>query len=152
MSILLLSTKIDDIDEKPLYSVEKEGEAFARYSKGLIYIGNVKYLSSIIDNKDEKDILILDERSRNDPNMKIISSYKISDRQDKKEILNAMSLYEDNNPSDWNRSYNSMLVEWEVHNFLHDLGFKRSRTTDVDFNNEDEKIYDDLSEFILKMR
>ena len=37
-----------------------------------------------------------------------------------------------------------MLVEWEVHNYLYSIGYRIDRTTDVDFNNQDEKVYDNV--------
>ena len=58
------------------YEIVMEDDCFARYSNGRVYIGSKEYIESLID-IDENDILIIDNRDRNDPNMKILSSYKI---------------------------------------------------------------------------
>lgn len=125
-----------------VYQIDAKTKAFASYGKGLVYIGDMTFLDNLDEVKDD-DILILDERIGNDPNMKILSSYIIKNRKDKKEILKILSLYEKKSPSEWNRSYESMMVEWEMHNLLHSLGYRINRTTDVDLNNNDEHFYDD---------
>lgn len=110
------------------------------YSKGKIYIGDDAYLSSL-ENVEENDILVLDERKEYDPNMKIYDSYKINNIDDLEEILNVLLNYEKNNPSDWNRTLKSMRNEWLYHNVLYFINYQRDRTKDVDLNNVDEKTY-----------
>ena len=73
--------------------------------------------------------------------MQIYSSYKISDTNVRNEILNILMEYEKKHPSKWERSLNSMKVEWFVHNLLHLFNYRLDHTTDVDFNNADEEIY-----------
>ena len=64
---------------------------------------------------------------------------------------NILYIYELQHPSNWNRTIDSMIVEWKVHNLLHSIGYKLKRTTDVDLNNEDEIIYNDMVlKFILR--
>jgi len=122
------------------YEIVMEDSYFARYSKGRVYIGNREYINSLND-IDENDILIIDNRNSKDPDMKILSSYRIMDYRLRDEILNIITEYERRYPSSWNRSVSSMKVEWIVHNILYYLNYKTYRTRDVDFNNEDEKIY-----------
>lgn len=141
--MILFTTKVDNSDDILYYKTIEDSKAFARYSKGLVYIGDKEYISDVENNVDENDILVLDERKKDDPNIKIFSSYQICDKRDREDILSIIELYEDVNPTEWDRSHDSMIAEWEIHNILHSLGIKLDRTTDVDLNNEDEKIYDD---------
>ena len=128
---------------------ESKNKAFARYRRGLVYIGNEKFLSKVKVN--ENDILVLDCRNAPDPNMKIISSYLISDDRDRREILEILLKYEEKYPSAWNRTLSSMLVEWYVHNLMHFWGYELDRTTDVDLSNADEVVYYDvLKKIIIK--
>ena len=52
-----------------------------------------------------------------------------------------MELYEQECPSEWQRSIESMRREWQVHNLFYSFSFKTKNTGDVDLNNEDEDIY-----------
>lgn len=113
---------------------------FATYSNGLVYIGNEKYLDSIECN--ENDILICDSRDKlEDPDMVIYNSFNITDKNIRNEILEIVCEYEKNYPSNWNRSIESMRVEWFMHNIGYFFNYKRDRTTDVDLNNNDEEKY-----------
>ena len=124
----------------PKYEIMTHSKAFGRYSNGLVYIGS-KYFLKSLTNLNEGDILILDDRNKKDPDMQIYSSYKISDTNVRNEILNILMEYEKKHPSKWERSLNSMKVEWFVHNLLHLFNYRLDNTTDVDFNNADEEIY-----------
>lgn len=135
----------------PSYKIEEDSKAFASYSKGLVYIGNVSYLKKIKKIASSKDVLIYDERNKEDPDMRVSSSYLIKDDKDIEDIVNILYIYELQHPSNWNRTIDSMIVEWKVHNLLHSIGYKLKRTTDVDLNNEDEIIYNDMVlKFILR--
>jgi hypothetical protein len=128
---------------KPEYQIinYEESDAFATYSLGSIYIGDMSYISSL-HNLLPTDILVVDERDSDDPNLKIIASYKIDDKDIRDEIIEVLEVYELMYPSKWNRSLKSMRLEWFVHNLLHDFNYKLDHTTDVDFNNEDEQKFD----------
>lgn len=116
-------------------------EAFAKYSNGYIYIGDKEYLNNLTNIK-ETDVLIEDQRSnKNDPDMIIHDSYKIVDENIMYEIINIICDYEELNPSNWNRSKQSMKSEWLAHNLSYYLNYKRNRTADVDLNNNDEEKY-----------
>lgn len=110
-----------------------------KYSKGYVYIGSNKYLDSLKVNKD--DILVEDYRNSNNPNMKIRNSYLITDEKIRKEIIQILYNYEKNHPSKWNRSIKSMEKEWEAHNTLYYLNYKKDHTADVDLDNNDENKY-----------
>ena len=116
-------------------------ETFAEYSDGLIYIGDLDYIEEVKKFCKDDDILVLDRRYGNDPDIKICNSYKITNKSKQLEILKTICEYENKYPSDWNRTISSMQLEWNIHNVLYYLDYKRYHTTDVDFNNNDEKIY-----------
>ena len=124
----------------PNYEIVMQDDCFAQYSIGKVYIGSVKFISNL-DNISLNDILIVDNRKNDDPSIKILSSYKITDANIRNEILEIIAEYEKENPSSWNRSINSMKVEWLVHNILYYLNYEKNRTQDVDFNNSEQEIY-----------
>ena len=116
-------------------------EAFAKYSDGMIYIGDFEYIEDVKQFCNDEDILVLDRRYGYDPDMKIYDSYKIMDKSKQIEILEVICEYENMYPSSWNRTIDSMQREWDAHNILYYMNYKRYRTTDVDLDNEDEEVY-----------
>ncbi len=112
---------------------------FAFLDNYKIYITN-KDRSSLTSD-DANSIYIIDERFRQDPNICIMESYKIVDREDMQRIIAILQEYERKYPSNWKRSEQSLLNEWLVHNLCSGISFRKSHTDDVDFNNADEKIY-----------
>ena len=86
-------------------------------------------------------VVIVDETTREDPNMKIIESCQIKNPDQMMEILEIVKIYNELYPSSWNRSIDSMMNEWEVHNALSCIRYKSKHTDHVDLNNEDEKAY-----------
>lgn len=121
-------------------SENKNKKTYSNYSKGNVYIGSKDYLDNLED-ISEYDILVEDERDGSNPSMKIRNSYLITDKNTRIEILNILKQYEKNHPSNWNRSIDTMNLEWEAHNSLYYLNYKRDHTTDVDLDNEDEEKY-----------
>ena len=107
---------------------------------GTVYIGNNEYLDSI-DIKSDNDILVLDQRYLNDPNIKILDSYRITDPEIMEKVLDEIIEYERDNPSDWNRTVSSMKYEWIIHNLAYSLNYEIGRSKDVDLNNKDEQKY-----------
>lgn len=119
--------------------IELDEKAFAKYSKGQVYIGDAEFLDSL--EVSENDILVEDERDGSDPSMKIRNSYLVTDSNDRKEILEILCKYEEKYPSDWERTIEAMDLEWEAHNVLYYLNYKKDHTTDVDLDNDDEEKY-----------
>ena len=107
---------------------------------GNIYIGDEEYLESL-ENVGEKDVIIVDQRKSEDPNMKILDSYKIKSVTEMDCVLQELLKYEEENPTDWDRTYDSMKNEWIIHNISYLLHYDRERTKDVDLNNKDENVY-----------
>ena len=127
----------------PQYEILEHSKAFARYSKGNIYIGSRAFLNSLKDIQPG-DILVLDQRKSNDPNMKIFASSEIRDKNIRNEILEVLCRYEECYPSDWDRTIESMRLEWLMHNLSYDFNHEQHRTYDVDLNNGDQEYYDNI--------
>lgn len=136
---------------KPEYRIlPKKEEAYASYEDGLIYIGNKNYIDNII--KKDGDILIEDRRFDDDPDMVICNSCKVTDKELRNEILEVICKYEKDNNSNWDRSIESMRVEWFMHNLCYRLKYKTDHTMDVNLNNEDEEKYNNkILQLIFKI-
>ena len=124
----------------PSYEILIDDKAFAKYSKGKIYIGDEEFLKDIEVN--EGDILVEDQRFGDNPNMQIYCSSDICDKDIRNEILEVLCRYEECYPSPWDRTIESMRVEWFMHNFSFQLNHRQDRTRDVDLDNEDEVEFD----------
>lgn len=140
LALWLMGNVSHDYKATPNYEIINDGAYFANYSNGKVYIGSKDYIKGLT-NVDDDDILIIDGRNGNDPNMQILSSYRIVDVNSYNEILGIIEEYEKEYPSSWKRSISSMRIEWFVHNVLYYLNYKTERTKNVDFNNKDEKVY-----------
>ena len=125
--------------------INDESQAYGKYRNGLVYIGDQEYLDSL-SNINDNDVLVLDERV-NDFDIKIYDSYLIKDKEERNDILNIISIYENSDPSIWDRSIESMRLEWFVHNFFYTFNYEVDRTKDVDFHNDEEDTY---KSYILK--
>lgn len=69
--------------------------------------------------------------------VKIINSYKITDRNRMKEIIFAI---QHKHPEvQFNRNMDALIHEWVVHNRLYKLGIKRNKTIDVDLEYKESK-------------
>ena len=131
-----------EYDYEPVYGIYSEEDLpFGRYSKGDIYIGTEGFINGVKDKVNEDDILIIMGYQDEDPNVTIVSSHEITDRNERYEILKVLQLYSDKYPGDWNRTFESTRVEWTVHNLLYDLGIERDRTADCDLDNSEESLY-----------
>ena len=143
--LVMLSFSILTFQKSPILTDDELGVRdlifHSKYKDGNVYIGTKEEYEEVKGVLKSEDVFILDERKREDPNMKVYDSYKINDLENQREILKIMRIYEELYPSDWNRSMKSMLIEWEVHNILYHMNYKMVRTKDVDFNNVDEEMY-----------
>ncbi len=133
------------------YELLNDSDAFACCNCGTVYIGNASFLRNIP--KDDKIILIEDQRKGIDPNMKIYDSCSICNKEDRNDILEILGEYERQNPSNWDRSIDSMRLEWLMHNISYDLNIEHNRTTDVDLDNEDENKYSSkLLQYLFRVK
>lgn len=130
----------------PTYVITNNEDYFATYSNGKIYIGTEVYINSIKDKVDKDDILVIDQRySKSDPNFQIISSYRINNKDIRNEILEVLMTYEELYPSEWNRTIESMRLEWFVHNASHMFNYKLDHSDDVDLDNDDQLKYENVN-------
>ena len=137
---LLINYNVEAL-ETPSYVINEEDPYFKTYSLGKIYIGKYSFLKSIKDKINENDIVVIDQRSSKDPNMKVYNSSNILDERIINEVLEALLEYEELYPSDWDRTIESMKVEWIMHNLSYYFDYEKKRTRDVDLNNADEEYY-----------
>ena len=142
VSLITIFHKKQDII--PYYLITEEGCAFGNYSNGSVYIGDIQYVESLENLDSDNDVLVVDLREAEDPNMKIINSYVVDDQKQMKEVIAILCEYEKMYPSNWDRSKYTMYREWIVHNICHSFNYETNRTTDVDFNNADESLYKKL--------
>ena len=120
--------------------LDDSSDAYAKYCDGNIYIGDSLFLSRI--ECDRGDILILDNRyNLFNPDVKILASCEIKDKNIRNDIIEVLQIYESENPSPWNRTTESMRLEWLMHNLFYDFQFKTDSTFDVDLDNNDEVKY-----------
>lgn len=137
-SVICVSIAKEPYKYHPNYEILDESDAYAKYAGGYVYIGDEDYLKGI--KFKTGDVLVLDEREEKD-NIKIINSYKITDKEFRNDIINIILEYENEYPSNWDRSVETMRDEWTVHNILYGLHIKEDSTTDADFENYEEKVY-----------
>lgn len=126
----------------PNYTILNEEDGpFASYSNGLVYIGNEEYLDNL-KNISSTDVLVRDERKGKNPNMAIVNSYNITDKEIINEILEILCCYEKMYPTTWDRSIESMRLEWFCHNASYYFNYEVSHSEEVDLDNYDERKYD----------
>lgn len=136
---LLLSPKVKS-DSKNNEIIHENNYSYINYDDKKIIIVNKDYFDYVYD-KESNNIYIIDYRNNKNSNFEIVESYKISNKSEMEEIINMLLEYEKENPSNWNRSFNSMLNEWQIHNICHYFGYDIESTEHVDLDNNDENKY-----------
>lgn len=121
---------------------DKSYEICGTYNRGNIYVcKTLSNVDKVYEVCNENDVVVVDQCDLKDPNMKIVSSYKITDKEEMKQILNVIKDYCNDKHPNFERSIKSMQNEWIVHNICSNLSIKRDHTDDVDLNNGDETLY-----------
>ena len=157
LTVLLLGAYVEsDYNYNRTYEIlDDSNPAFASYSDGNIYIGNTRFLKDIYYSGlyQDGDIFVLDKRNYDtNPDMKVISSCTIKDKNIRNDIIEVLQIYEEMYPSNWNRTTESMRLEWYMHNASYDFNYEKDRTCDVDLDNEDEDKYNNkILNKILKL-
>ena len=107
--------------------------------QGYVYVVTEDELT-IMEEREKNVVVIIDKRTDRDPNMQIQDSYRITKKKQKQEIAQLMLDYNTVNPVSpaWNRTLDSLVKEWGIHNNVYKTGLFQSNTADCDFNNEDE--------------
>lgn len=143
ITALMVFNSFDKNEQKVMQQSSTEiQDEYDSYSNGRIFYCNSSEKAEVLCQCiDEKDIIVLDQLHFNDPNIKILSSHRIKDREEINEILCIVKNHFDIQESSWNRTVNSMENEWLIHNICYSLYIKRNNTNDVDLNNGDEERY-----------
>ena len=100
-------------------------------------------------------VRVVDARWCDNPDVQIRYSCEIRNKEEMKEILQIILKYNEQNPSspEWDRSLDSLIVEWDVHNQFFDWNIVRSSAEHVDLDNEDEgKVFWDFVSDGIKSR
>ena len=141
-SIFSVSMLKSDYVYQPQYEIltEVDNDAFASYQNGLIYIGDSSFINSL-DHVNENDIIVMDNRNTDKSSIQVVSSYEITDKDVRNDIICVIDEYLKLYPSDFNRSIESMRLEWLVHNILYGVNYEVDRTRDVDFETSEEDLY-----------
>ena len=86
------------------------------------------------------ETVVYDDRYSENPSFRIYDSYRIRKNSLKREVLFAMIAYNEAYPSEpkWQRTVDSLVLEWMEHNFAYRVGFLRSRACNVDLDNHAE--------------
>ena len=137
--LALMIGHLQDYEYHPEYEILEGEQAYASYRDGDIYIGDEEYLKCV--NCNPEDVLICDNRTALDSNFKIYDSYRIRDKEARNDIIEVLLRYEEEHPSRWDRTKESMRLEWYIHNLSHDLELERNHSSDVDLDNYDEQAY-----------
>ena len=108
--------------------------------QGYVYIVKEDLLDEIMEDKEDNVVVVLDNRTAKDPDMQIQDSYRITKTKQQKEIAQLMLNYNTANPVSpaWNRTLDSLVKEWKIHNNVYKTGLFQSNTADCNFNNGDE--------------
>ena len=99
-----------------------------------------------------EEIIEIDERDKEDPNIKIIDSFSITNKRDMTDILLLIKKYDDEHPSKWSRTINSMINEWRMHNICYEKDFYICNSKDVDLNNSDEDVFKGFNVYKLLLK
>lgn len=146
-SIIMLKYASGENYYEPEYEIvdsDENNKPFASCENIDVYIGDETYLENISEHVDDEDILVLDQRIADDPNMIIYNSYRIQNEETRNAILEILAEYERRYPTEWQRTIESMRKEWKIHNLCYYLSYEIDHTKDVDFNNNDEENYNHL--------
>lgn len=138
----LLNNRGENVTIEEYNSKQESSGTDFLYKEGNVYIcSSLRYGIELGNVCKDSDIIVIDQSDYNDPNMKILSSYKITDVEDMKHILEIIKKYCESKETSWDRSIESMQNEWIIHNICSSLLIRNDRTDDVDLNNSDEIIY-----------
>lgn len=147
LAFITIFSNCNKVGDKRIIKYYNEKYLYASCDDKNIYI--VKDIAAIqyIDASDN-NVIIIDGRNNENPDMQVIDSNKIESKDEMEGILEILLHYEEEYPSKWNRSNNSMKSEWRIHNTISNLDLLHNHTDSVDLDNEDEELYDSA---ILKL-
>ncbi|MGN1098227.1 MAG: hypothetical protein ACI4SS_04960, partial [Clostridia bacterium] len=86
----------------------------------------------------ENDYFALDRRSAKDPEVVVYDSYRAGSEKLIRRLCEILLEHEAAHPTDWERTIDSMIEEWEIHNAAYSMDYKTDHSKDVNLNNADE--------------
>lgn len=86
------------------------------------------------------DFVALDRRENGDPEMVVLDSYRAEDASVIEELCSLLLSHEAAHPTDWARSLDSMVEEWQIHNAAYVMDYRVDHSKDVNLNNADEGV------------
>ena len=105
--------------------------------------GNLYIVSTELDREaqtiGENDYFAVDRRDRSDPEFVVIASYRANTDGIIRQLCQLLLDHEGAYPSDWDRTLDSMVEEWEMHNLAYSMDYKPDHSADVNLNNADEE-------------
>ena len=139
--LLLSSLSCQTKRNKSQYLGNKDTVSMYSYDSGKVLIVNPDNIDNALGIKDKGDLVVMDYRDTENPDMKIMSSINVDSIKEMRQVIDALLDYNDavESKQPWNRSKDSMTIEWKLHNILYELGLFDSHTIDVDFNNNELK-------------
>ncbi len=89
---------------------------------------------SITDN----DYVVLDGRANGDPEFEVIDSYRADNSVLIRRLCSILLEHEELYPTDWERTLDSMVGEWQIHNAAYAMNYRVDKSKNVNLNNGDE--------------
>ena len=87
----------------------------------------------------ENDYFAVDRRIGTDPEFVVMSSYRADTDAVIRRLSQLLLDHESMYPSDWDRTLESMVDEWKMHNLAYSMNYKLDHSADVNLNNADEE-------------
>ncbi len=117
--------------------------------KGMVYVLDLPdtysrtKMENIADAQSigDTDFVVLDYTHLADPCLQVRDSYRADNYYVRACIIDILTEYDSENNTKWERTKESMEIEWYVHNLSYAAQYKTERAKHVDLNNEDENVY-----------
>lgn len=105
--------------------------------------GNLYIVSAELDRSaqtiGDNDYFAVDRRTAADPEYIVMSSYRANTDAVIRRLCQLLMEHENAYPTDWDRTLESLVQEWKVHNLAYSVNYKIDHSADVNLNNADEK-------------
>lgn len=86
----------------------------------------------------ENDYFAVDRRTAADPEFIVMDSYRADNEAIVRCLCQLLLKHEADRPTDWDRSLESMISEWMMHNLAYNMDYKTDHSQHVNLNNADE--------------
>ena len=105
--------------------------------RGKLYIVSTK-VDRDVQSAGENDYFAVDRRDKKDPEFVVMSSYRADTDAVIRQLCQLLLDHESAYPTEWNRTLESLVQEWKIHNLAYSLNYKIDHSADVNLNNADE--------------